>query len=86
MDGRRRWLGNVLIEGPWRSLKHEDVYLKGYADGCEANTSPSTTSAAFTRRSAIARRSPFGAKARARTATGDERARLWKKALVFLPA
>ena len=26
----------VFIERLWRSLKHEDVYLKGYADGREA--------------------------------------------------
>ncbi len=36
-----RWAGahmdNVFIERVWRSLKHEDVYLKGYADGREAN-------------------------------------------------
>ena len=36
MDGRGRWLDNVFIERLWRSLKHEDVYLKGYADGREA--------------------------------------------------
>jgi hypothetical protein len=26
----------VFIERLWRSLKHEDIYLKGYADGREA--------------------------------------------------
>jgi putative transposase len=36
MDGRGRWMDNVLIERVWRSLKYEDVYLKGYADGLEA--------------------------------------------------
>jgi putative transposase len=36
MDGRGRWMDNVFIERVWRSLKHEDVYLKGYADGVEA--------------------------------------------------
>jgi putative transposase len=36
MDGRGRWMDNVFIERVWRSLKHEDVYLKGYADGREA--------------------------------------------------
>jgi putative transposase len=35
MDGRGRWMDNVFIERVWRSLKHEDVYLKGYADGRE---------------------------------------------------
>ena len=29
-------MDNVFIERLWRSLKHEDIYLKGYADGCEA--------------------------------------------------
>jgi len=36
MDGRGRWMDNVFIERLWRSLKHEDVYLKGYGDGLEA--------------------------------------------------
>jgi putative transposase len=36
MDGRGRWMDTVFIERLWRSLKHEDVYLKGYADGREA--------------------------------------------------
>ena len=38
MDGRGRWLDNVFIERLWRSLKYEDIYLKGYADGREART------------------------------------------------
>jgi putative transposase len=36
MDGRGRYLDNIFIERLWRSLKHEDIYLKHYADGCEA--------------------------------------------------
>jgi hypothetical protein len=32
------WLDNVFIERLWRSLKYEDVHLKGYADGREART------------------------------------------------
>jgi putative transposase len=36
MDGRGRWLDNVFIERLWRSLKYEEVYLKGYADCREA--------------------------------------------------
>jgi putative transposase len=36
MDGRGRWMDNVFIERLWRSLKHEEVYLKHYADGREA--------------------------------------------------
>lgn len=36
MDGSGRWMDNVFVERLWRSLKHEDIYLKGYADGREA--------------------------------------------------
>jgi transposase-like protein len=36
MDGRGGWMDNVFVERLWRSLKHEDIYLKGYADGREA--------------------------------------------------
>jgi len=35
MDGRGRWMDNVFIERPWRSLKREDIYLEGSADGRE---------------------------------------------------
>ena len=38
MDGRGRYLDNIFIERLWRSLKHENVYLMGYADGREART------------------------------------------------
>ena len=31
MDGRGRALDNIFVERLWRSIKHEDVYLKGYA-------------------------------------------------------
>jgi putative transposase len=30
MDGRGRCLDNVFVERLWRSLKYEDVYLRGY--------------------------------------------------------
>lgn len=30
MDGRGRALDNIFVELLWRSVKHEDVYLKGY--------------------------------------------------------
>ena len=33
MDGRRRALDNVIIERFWRSVKYEDVYLRGYDQG-----------------------------------------------------
>ena len=31
MDGKGRWVDNVLIERLWRSVKYEDVYLKEYS-------------------------------------------------------
>lgn len=31
MDGRGRVFDNIFVERLWRSVKHEDVYLKGYA-------------------------------------------------------
>jgi len=36
MDGRRRALDNVFVERLWRSVKYEEVYLRDYADGWEA--------------------------------------------------
>ncbi len=30
MDGKGRWIDNVLIERFWRSIKYEDIYLKSY--------------------------------------------------------
>ena len=30
MDGKGRWMDNVFIERLWRTVKYEDVYLKGY--------------------------------------------------------
>lgn len=50
MDGRGRWLDNVFVERPWRSLKYEEVRLKAgacpragrrpdpWANGLEART------------------------------------------------
>jgi putative transposase len=36
MDGRGRALDNVFVERLWRSVKYEEVYLRDYADGWEA--------------------------------------------------
>jgi putative transposase len=36
MDGRGRALDNVFVERLWRTVKYEEVYLKGYRDGQEA--------------------------------------------------
>ena len=35
MDGRGRWMDNRFIERLWRSLKYEDIYLRGYEHGPE---------------------------------------------------
>jgi putative transposase len=32
MDGKGRWMDNVFIERLWRSVKYEDIYLRGYTD------------------------------------------------------
>ncbi len=39
MDGRGRALDNVFIERLWRSVKYEEVYLKEYVDGWDAEVS-----------------------------------------------
>jgi putative transposase len=39
MDGKGRWVDNVMIERFWRSLKREDVYLKAYDSVNEARVS-----------------------------------------------
>ena len=36
MDGRGRALDNVFIERLWRTVKYEEVYVKDYADGWDA--------------------------------------------------
>jgi putative transposase len=62
MDGRGRWMDNVFIERLWRSLKHEDVYLKGYADGREARAGITSWIAFYNARrphQALAHRTPM---------------------------
>lgn len=39
MDGRGRALDNVFVERLWRTVKYEEVYLKDYDDGWEAEAS-----------------------------------------------
>ena len=39
MDGRGRAIDNVFIERLWRSVKYEEVYLKDYVDGWQAEAS-----------------------------------------------
>ena len=38
MDGKGRWMDNVVIERLWRSLKYECVYLSEFTTGSEART------------------------------------------------
>ena len=59
MDGRGRWMDNVFIERLWRSLKYEDVYLKGYAEGREAQAGIGSWIAFYTA-SVLTRRSGTG--------------------------
>jgi len=35
MDGKGRWVDNVLVERLWRSVKYEDVYLHAYESPVE---------------------------------------------------
>jgi putative transposase len=62
MDGRGRWIDNVFIERLWRSLKYEDVYLKGYGDGREARAGIAAWIGFYNRRrphQALAGRTPM---------------------------
>jgi putative transposase len=36
MDGRGHFMDNIFIERLWRSIKYEEVHLKAYVDGREA--------------------------------------------------
>jgi len=36
MDGKGRWMDNVMIERLWRSLKYECIYLNAFETGSEA--------------------------------------------------
>ena len=36
MDGRGRFMDNIFIERPWRSLKYEAIYIREIADGFSA--------------------------------------------------
>jgi hypothetical protein len=78
MDGRGRWMDNVFIERLWRSLKHDDISLKGSRTAAR-RTAASLRGLRFTipgthiRRSASARQWRCGAK----MAPVDSQTRLW---------
>jgi putative transposase len=38
-SGRRKCYDNILVERLWRTLKYEEVYLRAYSDGWEAEIS-----------------------------------------------
>lgn len=38
MDGRGRALDNIFVERLWRSVKYEDIYIKGYGGMAELTT------------------------------------------------
>jgi putative transposase len=40
MDGRGRALDNVFVERLWRSVKYEDVYIRGYEEVAELQSGP----------------------------------------------
>ena len=37
MDGKGRWLDNVMVERLWRTLKYEYIYLNAFEGGSELN-------------------------------------------------
>jgi len=39
MDGKGRFLDNIFVERPWRSLKYECVYLHHWETGSQAKAS-----------------------------------------------
>lgn len=61
MDGKGRWIDNVMVERLWRSLKYEEVYLKAYESAREARQSITTYFRYFNqdrRHSSLGRRTP----------------------------
>ncbi len=38
MDGKGRWIDNVIVERLWRSVKYEDVYLRAYENPAALRT------------------------------------------------
>lgn len=39
LDGKGAWRDNIFVERLWRSLNHEEVYLRAYASVSEARAS-----------------------------------------------
>ena len=36
MDGKRRWIDNVMVERFWRTIKYDEIYLQAYVNGRDA--------------------------------------------------
>jgi len=36
MDGKRRWIDNVMVERFWRTIKYDEIYLHAYGNGRDA--------------------------------------------------
>jgi len=71
MDGRGRALDNVFIERLWRSVKHEEVYLRGYDTVAEAHAGIASYFAFYNgrrRHSSLGRRTPAEVYAKAHAA------------------
>jgi len=69
MDGKGSWRDNVFVERLWRSVKYEEVYLRGYGGVAEARSSIGRYLAFYNERrphSSLDRRTPdeayFGVK------------------------
>ena len=61
MDGKGRWVDNVFVERLWRSVKYEDVYLRGYETPAELRAGLTRYFAFYNtrrRHSALDRRTP----------------------------
>ncbi len=61
MDGKGSWRDNVFVERLWRSVKHEEVYLRAYETVPEARASIGRYLAFYNKRrphSALDRRTP----------------------------
>jgi len=64
MDGRGRWIDNVMVERLWRTLKYECVYLNAFERGREASEGIGTWIEQYNRRrphSSLADRTPYEA-------------------------
>lgn len=55
MDGKGRWMDNVMIERLWRSLKYECIYLRAFESSSEVCDKVSSAGLIITIRNALIR-------------------------------